>query len=151
MVSWWAGLTSATGAKSVLDYGAGKQRLRQSASRIFDSGVQYVPYDPAFPDYGEPQICDMVVCIDVLEHVELECLNDVLIHIWENMGYAGFFTVHTGPAQKVLPDGRNAHLIQRGSEWWLPKLSKFFRVHDLRTDDHGFWVAVKKLASRPNS
>lgn len=134
-----------TGAQSVLDYGAGKQRLRQSARDAFDSGCEYVPYDPAFPEYGEPRPCDMVVCIDVLEHVEIVCLGAVLEDLWKNMGDCGFFTIHTGPAIKTLPDGRNAHLIQCGSEWWLPKLSKYFRVHQLHTDDHGFWVVVKKL------
>ena len=39
-----------------------------------------------------------------------------------------FLTVATGPAVKVLDDGRNAHLIQQPMEWWLPKLEKYFRM-----------------------
>ena len=29
----------------------------------------------------------------------------------------GFFSVHTGPVEKVLADGQNAHLIQKPSSW----------------------------------
>jgi hypothetical protein len=142
-----AKLVTQTGARSVLDYGAGKQRLREAAAEVFDRGAEYVPYDPAFPEYGDPRCCDLVVCIDVLEHVEIDCLDDVMRDLWVNMRDCGFFTIHTGPAMKVLPDGRNAHLIQCGSEWWLPKLSRYFRIHQLHTDDHGFWVVAKKLVS----
>ena len=28
----------------------------------------------------------------------------------------------TGPAEKMLPDGRNAHLIQQPKQWWLDKV-----------------------------
>jgi hypothetical protein len=36
----------------------------------------------------------------------------------------GFFSIHMGPAGKILSDGRNAHLIQKPRSWWLSKLSK---------------------------
>ena len=51
-----------------------------------------------------------------------------------------------GPAGKVLADGRNAHLIQKPSSWWLEKIIKHFEVLHLQTHGvmgHGFWVAVK--------
>ena len=35
---------------------------------------------------------------------------------------AAFLTIATGPAKKFLPDGRNAHLIQEGPDYWLPLL-----------------------------
>jgi hypothetical protein len=51
-----------------------------------------------------------------------------------------------GPAVKVLADGRNAHLIQKPSSWWLEKLIQHFEILHLQTHGvmgHGFWVAVK--------
>ena len=55
----------------------------------------------------------------------------------------GVFTVHTGAAVKVLPDGRNAHLIQRPAAWWLPKFMERFELAAFNRMHHGFWVAVE--------
>jgi len=57
----------------------------------------------------------------------------------------GFFSIHTGPAGKTLSDGRNAHLIQEPTSWWLPKLCEFFDVIRLQVHNHygtGFWIIV---------
>jgi len=35
------------------DYGAGKQRLKESLDGLDVTGFEYQPYDPAFPDYGD--------------------------------------------------------------------------------------------------
>jgi hypothetical protein len=58
----------------------------------------------------------------------------------------GFFSVATGPAKKSLSDGRNAHLIQKPSSWWLPRLCTFFEVAQLGREAHGFWVIVEPKA-----
>ena len=54
----------------------------------------------------------------------------------------GFFTVHTGPAMKVLADGRNAHLIQQPPDWWLPKFADRFTVAHQQPAPGGFLVVV---------
>jgi hypothetical protein len=80
-----------------------------------------------FPQYGEPRPADIVCCIDVIEHIEMEYLDAVLLDLKEITREVGFFSVHTGPAVKSLPDGRNAHLIQQPSSWWFPNLCQAFR------------------------
>ena len=40
----------------------------------------------------------------------------------------GYFVIHTGPAAKTLPDGRNTHLIQQNAVWWRNMLGRFFAV-----------------------
>ena len=55
-----------------------------------------------------------------------------------------------GPAQKVLEDGRNAHLIQEPTSWWLEKLIRRFEISQLQTHQlmgHGFWVVVQPRAA----
>ena len=76
-------------------------------------------YDPAVPGKdAEPQPADLVICTDVLEHIEPDCLNDVLDHIRQvSLKYA-FVNVSTRPAVKFLQDGRNAHLIIQPADWW---------------------------------
>jgi len=130
-------------AQSLSDYGAGKGRLKGELEAL---GIifEYKPYDPAFPEYGAPKPADLCVCIDVLEHSEPEYLDNILEDLYKVTLSYGFFTIHTGPAKKILTDGRNAHLIQKPTSFWLPKLCNFFEIlHLQKTEDlKGFWIIV---------
>lgn len=108
---------------SVLDYGCGKGYLgKELPFPIYE-------YDPAIDGKKEsPRPADLVVCTDVLEHIEpdkLECVLDDIRRCTKNVA---FFAIHTGPSSKVLADGRNTHLIIEGKEFWREKLSKFFLI-----------------------
>ena len=102
----------------------------------------YAPYDPAFPEYGLAQPADLVCCIDVLEHIEPELIKNVISHLSSLVLQFGFFTIHTGAAKKTLPDGRNAHLIQKPSSWWLSLLIQYFEIEHLQNVPNGFIVLV---------
>lgn len=126
----------------LLDYGCGhnlslKNNLNPTRS------FRYQAYDPGVPEYsGDPIQAEMVTCIDVLEHIEPDCLEDVLDHLEALTEKVLFATVHTGPAGKKLPDGRNAHLIQKPSEWWLPKLTDRFKLQGFHARGSGFEVVL---------
>jgi len=128
---------------SVSDYGAGKMNLLLALRNLGRPPRKYYPYDPAFPEYGKPVPGDLVTCIDVLEHVEPDCIDTVLSELAGITIKYGFFTIHTGPARKVLSDGRNAHLIQKPTSWWLPRLCEHFEVVKLESMDNGFWLIVR--------
>lgn len=101
----------------VLDYGCGKRTLQQALNLPIRN------YDPALPEYSaKPEPADIVACTDVLEHIEPACLDEMLRDLRRCTKKVAFVTIATGPAKKFLADGRNAHLIQQGSRWWLPKL-----------------------------
>lgn len=137
-----------TGAKSLSDYGAGKQNLLKGLAEQGITLAEYFPYDPAFPEYGPPKPADLVCCIDVLEHIEPEWVDNVLEELASITKKIGFFTIHTGPARKSLKDGRNAHLIQQPSSWWRAKLDLYFDITQLqahRLMGDGFWVVVKPV------
>ena len=51
-------LIEETGARSICDYGAGKCNLKRKLDEIGMKGVEYFPYDPAFPEYGSPRPAD---------------------------------------------------------------------------------------------
>jgi len=132
------------GIEEMLDYGAGKGRLAQSIEP--DHKIQIELYDPAMPDYSdEPSPRELVACIDVLEHIEPDCLDGVLDDLKRVTKRYGFFTIHTGPAIKVLSDGRNAHLTQEDYTWWLPKLWSRFHIHNFTHTDSGFFVIVRTI------
>lgn len=112
------------GFKSVLDYGAGKCNLGEKLNNI-----TYIAYEPSNPKYSDtPSPCEFVISIDVLEHIEPECLADVLNDLKRVTINYGFFTIHTKPAKKFLADGRNAHLIQEKMSWWYEKLNPMFEI-----------------------
>jgi hypothetical protein len=128
--------------ESISDYGAGKQRLRETLEQL-GVEVAYSAYDPVFPEYGSPRSADLVCCIDVLEHIEPEHLDAVLDDLQRIITGVGFLTIHTGAAKKVLSDGRNAHLIQKPSSFWLPRLCERFEVvHLTSLPENGFWLIV---------
>lgn len=111
-------IAEAVGAASILDYGCGKNRLASTLTRHVVMG-----YDPAIPGFDlPPSPADLVVCMDVLEHIEPDCLDAVLDDLQRLALKGVFLTIATGAALRVLPDGRNAHLIQEGPAWWLPKI-----------------------------
>lgn len=134
-------LIDSTKITTLLDYGCGKM---MNLSKVLAPGhdVEYTGYDPAIPELSIKEPAQMVCCIDVLEHIEPEYLDDVLDDLKALVQVCGFFTVHTGPAIKTLPDGRNAHLIQQPPKWWLDKLWQRFSVGTFQVTDNGFWVVV---------
>jgi len=132
-------------ARTIADYGAGKKKL---LAGLKQQGIEldaYYPYDPVFPDYGPPRSADLVCCIDVLEHIEPDKLDSVLADLAVITTSFGFFSIHMGAADKVLADGRNAHLIQQPSSWWLPRLTQRFEVIHLQSHQmmgRGIWCVV---------
>ena len=132
------------GANSISDYGAGKQKLFIALEALGLRDFKYFAYDPAFPEYGEAKSADLVCCIDVLEHIEPEFVDKVIYDLSKITINFGLYTVATGPASKTLSDGRNAHLIQKPSSWWLSKFINYFEIMELRSNsDKSFWVIVK--------
>lgn len=136
-------LVEATGSKTLLDYGCGSMR---NLMKVLDCDVAYLGYDPAVPEFSVKAPSDFVVCIDVLEHIEPELLDNVLDDLLMLTNKWAFFSVHTGPAKKHLSDGRNAHLIQKPAEWWLPKLMQRFELRKFMWNPHGFTVFLKARA-----
>lgn len=127
----------------LLDYGCGSMTnliKHMKCKRKFT----YQAYDPAVEKFAaDPLPAEMVACIDVLEHIEPEFLENVLDHLETLTEAVGFFSVHTGPAVKTLTDGRNAHLIQQPMEWWLPKIWERFDIQQVQRVDKGFFVIVQ--------
>jgi hypothetical protein len=109
--SWIMHALAASRATDILDYGAGKTKIK-GARR----------YDPAIPEIAaEPEPADVVVCCKVLEHIEPECLEDVLDHIKLLALRLVIIKVSIFKSGKHLSDGRNAHLIIEHQNWWLEK------------------------------
>ena len=144
-------IVEAHSAQTVLDYGCGKARFAEVMRGLMPS-VAVQSYDPCIPKFANaPTEAGVVLCSDVLEHVEPEKLDAVLLHIRSLTRLAAFIVVATKPDQtKTLPDGRNPHLSVHNAEWWFAKLLSLFPVvvrHEETRRDVSFLVLQNSKGS----
>ena len=132
------------GITHLLDYGCGKKQILRQHLKPTD-GFRYQAYDPGVPKCsGDPIPAEFVVACDVLEHIEPQCIDDVLDHI-ESLTEGFFYaTISTSEAKKKLSDGRNAHVIQQPMEWWLPKIWERMSLQSYIRHPEGFVVIASK-------
>ena len=153
----WACFVSALiadeGHARVLDYGCGQGTLRERLLKLAPH-CHIANYDPAVEEWStEPASADLLVCTDVLEHIEPDRLDMVLEHTVALADRQAFFVISLKPANKTLPDGRNAHLIIESPGWWVVRLGAFFSIEahwpNGRDRDELCVVARKKPVGRP--
>ena len=116
------------GYKSVLDYGCGKGLILDALEEKLNKlGVNCQGYDPCIKEFaGAPIPADILLCTDVLEHVEPEKTEEVLNHIHSLTINVSYIIIDLLPAAKSLSDGRNAHINLQATGWWLSALSSRF-------------------------
>jgi SAM-dependent methyltransferase len=117
------------GYESVLDYGCGKGHFITFARRELPN-LRVEGFDVASDEFGSMPsgVFDMVICLDVMEHVEFGALSFVLDEIRAKAGKLFICSVANYPAGKKLPDGRNAHVTQLPFSTWFTIFGSFFRV-----------------------
>lgn len=113
---------------SVLDYGTGKGKLVHYLRQKLPQSIEVEGYDPAVEDWrNKPKgSFDIVTCLDVLEHVEVENVDDILRDIRRLSRCFCFLIIDLQLAAKSLPDGRNAHILLAPPEWWIARVSQVF-------------------------
>jgi hypothetical protein len=136
-------------AKSLLDYGCGNVDMAYLL-KSFMPRLKVQSYDPGVPGRTDlPEPADVVMCVDCLEHVEPDKVQNVLNHIHLLTVKCALLMIATRPAEKRLPDGRNAHLTIDHYGWWLHKLRDFddWKGRIVKNDDHGMYTWWRKLAT----
>lgn len=107
---------------SICDFGCGKGNLIETLKENYP-GISLVGYDPANEKFNDPineKFFDLLISTDVLEHVEPEYIDETLLFLSTKSRYI-YHKIALSPAKLILPDGRNAHLIQESPNWWRKK------------------------------
>lgn len=112
--------------KSILDYGCGKGTLIDGIQKRYPS-IQCYKYDPSITEYDTipVQYADMVLNTDVLEHIPVEDIDEVLKNI-SSISQQVYFNLHHSRAATILPNGENAHCTVRSPNWYRRKLKQYF-------------------------
>lgn len=126
-----ASIASFLRVESILDYGCGQGTLLQQLGKIKWEGlnrIDFHEYDPCVISKNLfPVPSDLVLCLDVLEHVEEEFVDRVILHLWALAKKFLLITVSLCEADAVLPDGCNAHLVVQPKDWWDEKMRQLLK------------------------
>lgn len=138
-------LAKRLGNVGVLDYGAANGHTMDAVRDhlLIPAGVTDRCYDPFVDSMSEdPTPADLVICTDVMEHVEPEFTKAVLDHIQSLTRRIVFFSISLKKARKTLADGRNAHINLRDSEFWLKQIQKRFVIGEAKVMDNECLLVV---------
>jgi len=106
---------------TILDYGCGSGSVVDFLSKTYTLVEGYDPCVQRFSTYPN-KIYDVLISMDVLEHIEPNYLDINLKEIDNLFSKAAYLDIHTSASPTFLPDGRNAHLIQEQPEFWRTKI-----------------------------
>ena len=129
---------------SVIDFGCSDGELLPLLVERYN--INAVGYDPGVVEFENipTTAVDCLTSTDVLEHVEPEMIDDTLKIINTLFTKSAFLLIASYPAKKSLPDGRNAHLIIEGVDWWKAKLETFIDGKIVETEIESLIRTPKK-------
>ena len=112
-------------ASSILDFGCGKGSLVKQLRLM---GFDAKGYDPAirrFENFPDREF-DAVICMDVLEHIRKEDVDDIFQMMLKVDPKYIFLTIAHTTAINHLPNGRNCHETVETPFWWWSKIGQNF-------------------------
>ena len=115
---------------TALDYGCGKAELHETFRLKKLWGLHKLDkYDPGVKEWSDlpTSSYDLVFCIDVMEHIEDDDVDNILRHIYSLTNKIAFFSISTRPATKRLPDGTNVHKAIHPEQWWRDRIDAIFK------------------------
>ena len=115
---------------TVLDFGCGKgwQYTRQNVHEYWNIPMPTL-YDPYVEKYNKmpgyrSKYFDLVLCVDVMEHILPDEVDEVLHSIFF-LGNFVYFHIDTKPAIKKFSCGTNFHVSLHEPDWWINKLNEY--------------------------
>lgn len=113
--------------KTCLDYGCGHAGAWKNGNMKRILGIDKIfLFDPGVDEYSKKpnKKVDLVLAIDVLEHVPEDAVDEVIADINNYATKAIYLHISTKSAKKTLIDGSNAHATIKSKQWWQEKINK---------------------------
>ena len=123
--------------KNMLDYGCGKGFYYNNPFNSNGLEIKSLKnywnidinlYDPCYEKNSlleENKKFDLVICIDVLEHIPSSDIDWVLEQIISKAKKYVFINVACYPAIALLPNKKNAHINIKSPDWWHQKILNY--------------------------
>ncbi len=125
--------------KNMIDYGCGKGNFYNNGFSLGGNsipplrdywGIKIKLYDPCYEKYSKfekNEIFDLLICIDVLEHIPEDDIDWILKRFFSISNKFIFINVACYEAIALLPDGKNAHINVQKPIWWSNKIQKLLK------------------------
>lgn len=116
--------------QTALDYGCGQHVMAQEFPQ-----VNWTGYDPGIPERAQKPNgkFDLVICTDVMEHIEDEYIDAVLQEIANYAKQVAFLEIACAPAhdkfQSGPRQGEDVHISVHPPAWWEEKVRALEGIH----------------------
>ena len=80
---------------------------------------------------ADPEPEDYLLCVDVLEHIEPQLIDNVIEHLVSKFNKKALLSISLVESKTILPDGNNAHLIIEPYSWWIEKIKPYCTIEHL--------------------
>ena len=116
--------------ETALDYGCGKFTMAKEFPQ-----VNWTGYDPGIPERATKPNgkFDLVICTDVMEHVEEEFIDEVLREMVSYAKQVIFLEIACSPAHDKFMDGprkgEDVHISIHPPSWWEARVRALEGIH----------------------
>lgn len=130
---------------TVLEYGSGRRTFKQTMAWAMPH-VHVTEYDPGVSgiDIVPTGQFDLVLCTDVMEHVERQFVDQTFDRLHAYTLHATIFNIACTPSKSTLPDGRNAHITVEPPAWWRGRIERLWPDIEVRSDHKNFTLYATK-------
>ena len=142
--------------KTLLDYGCGKGGLYEEKNKNklgkplhkFLKIKNYTLYDPGLEKFSKlpTGTYDMVMCVDVMEHLPTQDLEWIIDRIMSFGNKAVFLNIACYEALKKFSNGKNVHITVQEPEWWIDLINKIW--YDKHQERINIYMAFEEVEDR---
>lgn len=89
-----------------------------------------------------------ITCMDVLEHLPQDKVDEALRGMSIRMTQGGFFSIYLQDEQFGQKVGQKLHLTVQPASWWIKRISKYFKIdQEFPTDEKTLVLALGKKST----
>lgn len=129
------------GCSTILDFGCGYGALNNKIG----NKLEVTEYDAGIDGKNKLPVgkFDMVVCCDVMEHVEPMFVDQTIDWLYYYATKMIYLSICCAPSLEAFPDGSNLHLTIQTPSWWMSRFEERGSKFSYVGTDRGLTMKVK--------